>query len=138
MIRRRSLIFIISDFISAPGWERPLSLLTQRHEVLAIRLYDPRELELPDIGTVILEDAESGEQLFVDTHDRRFRERFTLAARKREYELDAAFSHAGIDALALSTEGDLAKEILRFAMLRKQRRRLPVAPAKPRVHRLAG
>ena len=72
-IKRRSLIFIISDFISAPGWERSLSLLNQRHEVLAIRLWDPREVELPDVGPIIMEDAETGEQLYVDTHDRRFR-----------------------------------------------------------------
>ena len=69
-IKRRSLVFIISDFISAPGWERPLSLLNQRHEVLAIRLWDPREMELPDVGPIIMEDAETGEQLYVDTHDR--------------------------------------------------------------------
>jgi hypothetical protein len=75
-IKRRSLIFIISDFISAPGWERPLTLLNQRHEVLAVRLYDPREKELPDIGMVVMEDAETGEQLYVDTHDSRFRSRF--------------------------------------------------------------
>ena len=138
MIRRRSLIFIISDFISTPGWDKPLRMLTQRHEVLAIRLYDPREQELPDIGTVILEDAESGEQLLVDTHDRKFRERFTEAARRREYALDVAFSRAGVDKLALSTEGDLAKEILRFAMLRKQRRRTPAPSTKSKTHRLAG
>ena len=75
-IKRRSLIFIISDFISLPGWERPLSLLSQRHEVLAIRLWDPREIELPDVGPMLMEDAETGEQLYVDTHDKRFRQRF--------------------------------------------------------------
>ena len=68
-IKKRSLIFVISDFISAPGWERPLSLLNQRHEVLAVRLWDPREVELPDVGPVWMEDAETGEQLYVDTHD---------------------------------------------------------------------
>ncbi len=72
-IKRRSLVFIISDFISEPGWERPLSLLNQRHEVLAIRLWDPREVELPDVGMIVMEDAETGEQLFVDTHDPKFR-----------------------------------------------------------------
>ena len=85
-IKRRSLVFIISDFISEPGWERPLSLLNQRHEVLAMRLWDPREIELPDIGLIIMEDAETGEQLYVDTHDRRFRQRFAAggaAARSR-------------------------------------------------------
>ena len=61
-IKRRALVFIISDFISAPGWERPLALLNQRHEVLAVRLWDPREIDLPDIGPIMLEDAETGEQ----------------------------------------------------------------------------
>ena len=61
-IKTRSLVFIISDFISAPGWEKPLSLLNRRHEVLAIRLWDPREIDLPDIGAVTIEDAETGEQ----------------------------------------------------------------------------
>ena len=129
-IRRRSLVFIVSDFISTPGWEKPLGMLTQRHEVLAVRLYDPRETELPDIGTVILEDAESGEQMLVDTHDRQFRRRFAEASRRRDYELGVRFARAGVDSLALSTEGDLARAVLRFAMLRKQHRRAPKPSAK--------
>ena len=68
-IKRRSLVFVISDFISAPGWERPLNMLTQRHEVMAVRLFDRREVELPDVGPLLMEDAETGEQLYVDTHD---------------------------------------------------------------------
>ncbi|MDH3673810.1 MAG: DUF58 domain-containing protein, partial [Gammaproteobacteria bacterium] len=86
-IKKRSLIFVISDFISAPGWERPLNLLNRRHEVLAIRLWDPREVELPDLGPIIMEDAETGEQLYVDTHDRKFRQRFQEAAGRRELAL---------------------------------------------------
>jgi uncharacterized protein (DUF58 family) len=121
-IKRRSLVFIVSDFISAPGWERPLALLNQRHEVLAVRLWDPREVELPDIGPLIMEDAETGEQVYVDTHDRRFRSRFEEAARKREAALSAAFKQAGVDVLSLSTEQDLARAIVRFAALRRQRR----------------
>jgi uncharacterized protein (DUF58 family) len=121
MIRRRSLVFIISDFISAPGWERPLGLLNRRHEVLAVRLWDPREIELPDIGPVVMQDAETGDQLLVDTHDRRFRQRFAEAARRRQAGLDAAFRQAGVDALALSTEDDLVRAIVRFAARRKQR-----------------
>jgi len=122
-IKRRSLIFIISDFISAPGWERPLNLLNQRHEVLAVRLWDPREVELPDIGPIIMEDAETGEQLYVDTHDRGFRQRFQEAARRREAALNEAFKHAGVDGLSLSTEEDLVRAIVRFATLRQQRRK---------------
>jgi len=122
-IKRRSLVFVISDFISEPGWEKPLSLLNQRHEVLAIRLWDPREVDLPDLGMVVMEDAETGEQLFVDTHDKKFRGRFYDAARRREAELEAAFKRAGVDALSLSTGDDLVRAIVRFAQQRKQRRK---------------
>ena len=122
-IKSRSLVFIISDFISEPGWERPLSLLNQRHEVLAIRLWDPREVDLPDIGPIVMEDAETGEQLYVDTHDKKFRQRFKEAAQKRAADLTQTFKHAGVDALSLSTEEDMVRAIVRFAGLRKQRRR---------------
>ncbi|HVF25016.1 MAG TPA: DUF58 domain-containing protein [Anaerolineales bacterium] len=122
-IKRRSLIFIISDFISEPGWERPLSLLNQRHEVLAIRLWDPREVELPDVGMIMMEDAETGEQLFVDTHDPKFRKRFAEVAKRREDELRTAFKRAGVDALSLSTEEDLVRAIVRFAKQRRQYRK---------------
>ncbi len=122
-IKQRSLIFILSDFISAPGWERPLTLLNQRHEALAVRLWDPREVELPDVGPIIMEDAETGEQLYVDTHDKRFRQRFQAAAQQREAILNQALKHAGVDALSLSTEEDLVRAIVRFAALRRQRRK---------------
>ena len=122
-LRRRSLVFVISDFISEPGWEKPLSLLAQRHEVLAVRLFDPRELKLPDVGMVVMEDAETGEQLFVDTHDKKFRQRFVDAAQKRELQLNTAFKRAGVDVLPLSTEDDLVRQIVRFAKRREQVRR---------------
>lgn len=121
-IKRRSLVFIISDFLSQPGWERPLNMLGEKHEVVAIRLTDPREMELPDVGMVVMEDAETGEQLFVDTHDAKFRRRFLEAAQKREEELNAAFKRAGVDMLTLSTEDDLIRAILRFAKRRQQRK----------------
>ncbi|RPI31000.1 MAG: DUF58 domain-containing protein, partial [Chloroflexota bacterium] len=121
-IKKRALIFIVSDFISEPGWERPLSLMNQRHEVIAVRLYDPREVELPDIGPVIMEDSETGEQMYVDTHDKKFRQRFFEAARRREAQLSENFKRAGVDALSLSTEEDLVRAIVRFAGMRKQHR----------------
>ena len=121
-IKRRSVVILVSDFISQPGWERPLSLLDRRHEVLAVRLLDPREMELPDVGPVILEDAESGETLYVDTHDAGLRDRFQVAARAREAALGEAFGRAGIDAVSLSTDEDLVRAIVRMAMLRKRRR----------------
>ncbi len=121
-IKRRSMVFVISDFISTPGWEKPLALLNRRHEVLAVRLWDPREMQLPDVGPIYMEDAETGEQLYVDTHDRKFRHRFEEAAQLREAALNASFKHAGVDVLSISTEEDLVHSIVRFAALRQQRR----------------
>jgi uncharacterized protein (DUF58 family) len=122
-LKKRSLIFIISDFFSAPGWERHLRLLNQRHEVLGIRVVDPHEIELPDIGPVVIEDAESGEQVYVDTHDKGFRERFKEVVRQHENSLKTTFSHAGADLLTLRTDDDLVRSIMRFASIRKQRQR---------------
>jgi uncharacterized protein (DUF58 family) len=122
-IKRRSLIFIISDFISAPGWERPLHALNRRHEVVAVRLFDPREVELPDVGPMLMDDAETGEQIYVDTHDRTFRRRFEEAARLRSETLGEAFARSGVEAVSLSTDDDLVRAIVRMAALRRRRRR---------------
>ena len=131
-IHRRSLVFLVSDFITAPGWDRSLSQLAQRHEMIAVRLHDPLEAELPDLGLLLFQDAETGEQLFVDTHDGRFRKRFMAVAEKREAEVRRALADAGVDTLELSTEADLVDTVLRFADLRKRKRvvrahELPVA-----------
>jgi uncharacterized protein (DUF58 family) len=123
IIKRRSLIFIVSDFISAPGWERALNLLNHRHEVVAVRLVDPREVELPDVGHLVMEDAETGEQLLVDTHDAGFRRRFGEAAARREAEIGNHFKRAGVEALPLSTDEDLVRAIVRMATIRRGRRR---------------
>jgi uncharacterized protein (DUF58 family) len=123
-IKRRSVVFIVSDFICEPGWERPLKLLNQRHEVLVVRLWDPHEMELPDIGPVIIEDSETGEQLYLDTHDRKFRQRFRETSLQREAKLTEAFKRSGVDALSLSTGEDMVRAIVRFAKLRQQRRKV--------------
>ena len=132
LIPRRSVVFLVSDFISAPGWPEPLAHLAQRHEILAVRLYDPLEMELPDLGLLVVQDAETGEQMFVDTHDRAFRTRFAAAAARREKALRVAFSDAGVDALELSTGDDLVDTILRFADLRKRRSQLAGGGMPPR------
>ena len=123
-IKRRSLVFVVSDFISTPGWESPLSLLNQRHEVIAIRLTDPAELELPDVGVMIMEDAETGEQLYVDTRDKKFRTNFQTAMQQREEDLKQAFKRAGVDMLTLSTSDDMVRSIVRFAKQREKMRRM--------------
>jgi uncharacterized protein (DUF58 family) len=128
-VRRRSLIFVVSDFISAPGWAEALGRLAQRHEIIAVRLHDPLEAELPDLGLVVVQDAETGEQLFVDTNDRGFRKRFAAAAARRETELRAAFSEAQVDAIELSTNDDLVETVMRFADLKRRGRHSKRFPA---------
>jgi uncharacterized protein (DUF58 family) len=132
MMQRRSLVFVVSDFYSVPGWEKRLGQLAQRHEIVAVRLHDPLEASLPDLGMLVVQDAETGEQVFVDTHDRGFRKRFTAAAERRERALRAAFRDSGVDALELSTDDDLIDAIRRFADLRKRRSRLAAGGTMPK------
>ena len=121
-IKRRSLIFLVSDFICLPGWDRAMDQLNRKHELVAVRLWDPREADLPDVGVVLVEDSETGVQLSVDTSDRGFRRRFREAARRREAELARTFKRAGVEELSLSTEEDLVLAVLRFASLRGRAR----------------
>jgi uncharacterized protein (DUF58 family) len=123
VIRRRSLVVIVSDFISEPGWEPRLHLLNRRHELLAVRLTDPRERILPDVGLVVVSDAETGEQLEIDTSDRKFRERFERAAADREAAVHRSLAVAGVQVAALSTEDDLVRAIVRMAGERRRRAR---------------
>ncbi len=135
MIKRRSVVFVVSDFISKPGWGRQLALLARRHEVVAVRLYDPMELELPNLGLVVMQDAETGDQIFVDTHDRRFRQRFADAAKKREETLRAGLAEAGVDCLELATDEPLDQALLRFTQLRKRRSQLASGAAAAFTHK---
>lgn len=127
VISRRSMLFVVSDFISEPGWERPLAMLARRHEVVVVRLTDPLEEALPDIGLVVLQDAETGEQMFVDTHDAAFRARFAEAAARREEALQEAFARAGVPCLSLNTDTRLDLALLQFA---RRRAGIPAAGAK--------
>jgi uncharacterized protein (DUF58 family) len=122
-LRRRSIVFVVSDFFSEEDWEASLGRLTQRHEVLAVWLSDPREEELPPIGPLVLEDAETGRQIYVDTQDRRFQERFQQLVGERRFRIERAFAKHGVDVLRLSTAGSLVQEITRFAHLRRESRR---------------
>jgi uncharacterized protein (DUF58 family) len=131
LIKRRSTLFVVSDFISEPGWERSLALLAQRHEVVAVRVLDPLELDLPDLGLLTMRDSETGEQLLVDTHDAGFRRRFVRIAAQREAELREGLAKSGVDALELATDGDLVDALVRFADMRKRRARLSAGGGLP-------
>jgi uncharacterized protein (DUF58 family) len=123
VIRRRSLVVLVSDFISAPGWEQPLSRLTERHEVVAIRLFDPREFELPNAGLLAIQDAETGEQLLVDSSDPEFRRRLRLAGEERAIEVRDATRRAGVDLHVISTDDDLVDAFVEIVESRKKLRR---------------
>ncbi|GAA6525558.1 DUF58 domain-containing protein [Intrasporangium sp. DVR] len=123
LARRRSLLVIVSDFISADGWEQPLGLLARRHEVVALQVSDPRESVLPDVGSIYVEDAETGEQIFVDTSDAGFRQRLAAAAAARQAQLQARTRRAGADLHAVSTDDDLVRVLVRVSELRRRRRR---------------
>ncbi len=123
VVRRRSLIVLVSDFISEPGWERSLLRLTERHEVVAVRLVDPREFDLPDAGLIVVEDAETGEQLVVDSSDPEFRRRLREAGQARETAVRDAAGRAGVDLHVISTDDDLVAAFVRIVGSRKRRRR---------------
>jgi uncharacterized protein (DUF58 family) len=119
--KRRCAMFVLSDFISAPGWAAPLGQMALRHDVLAVRLSDPLEHTLPDIGIVPMTDAETGDELLVDTSSTRFRQRFEALAAQREAAIAMQLSDAGVDALELSTADDLAAAVVRMMDLRQRR-----------------
>ncbi len=122
-LRRRALVFVVSDFISESDWEPALGRLAQHNEVLAVWLTDPREEVIPEIGPLVLEDAETGQQVYVDTRDKGFQERFQQLVWDRRFNIERAFARHGVDALRLSTDGSMVREIARFAHLRRESRR---------------
>jgi uncharacterized protein (DUF58 family) len=115
LARRRSLVVVISDFLSVPGWERPLLRLTERHEVVAVRLVDAREYELPDAGLLFVQDAETGEQLLVDSSNPELRRRLLAAAREQDEAISHAVTRARVRLHVVSTEDDLVRAFVRMA-----------------------
>ena len=128
---QRSTVIVVSDFVCETDWPHALGQLARRHDVVAVRLFDPLEQQMPELGVLNFRDAETGETLLVDTHDARWRARFAQLAATRETALRQAFGAAGVDTLELSTEGDLADALLRFDHMRRQRAGQTVGPARP-------
>lgn len=120
--RRRSLVFVISDFIGDVDWEPALTHLAQRHEVVTIRIVDPMELDLPDLGLVFVEDAETGEQLLADTGDPFFQQRFRAEADAREFTVASAMRHAGVVSHRVDTDEDVVEALVGMARESKRRR----------------
>ena len=117
--RRRGLAVVISDFLGDTSWERPLRALSARHELLAVEVLDPRELELPDVGTVVLADPETGRQREVQTTPLLCRE-FAAAASEHRDLVAATLRRCGAAHLTLRTDSDWIADVVRFALARKR------------------
>ena len=113
---------IISDFLSEPGWQGLLGQLARRHDVVAIQVVDRREFDLPAAGMIYVEDAETGEVIFVDTDDPEFRKRLAAAADERQAALVADLRAAGLDLHPVATDDDLVRALFRLAHLRRRAR----------------
>jgi len=133
VLKRRAVVFLLSDFLLPPGrdassrgvlpdgFRRTLEITARRHDLVGVVVADPREAELPDVGRVLLEDAEGSEQLEVDTSDARVRERFAAGARARRAAVLQVLRGAGVDTLELDTATPYLAALLRFFQRRSAR-----------------
>lgn len=118
--RKRAVAFVVSDFQDA-GFEKALSVAGRRHDVIAIRIGDEREAELPDLGYLELEDPESGEIAVVNTSDPDFRERFAERIRRQRSELDRALRRSKVDVVDVVTGRPYVRPLMRFFEERARR-----------------
>jgi uncharacterized protein (DUF58 family) len=118
--RRRTVAFLLSDFMAA-GMRRPLRVANRRHDLIAVVLEDPREMELPNVGLLSCEDPESGETVVVDTSDARTRETFRRARERARSERDRTLRSLDVDTVNVRTDVHYAKALLRFFRERERR-----------------
>ncbi|AWR86903.1 DUF58 domain-containing protein [Meiothermus taiwanensis] len=126
-LRRRALLFVVSDFLSQspaqePPWAQGLRRLAYRHDVVAVRIFDPAEKELPNVGELRLRDLESGEEIWIDTSDPRVRRAHAALVQARETMLERTLRAAQVDVLHLSTAQEIVEPLLKFTLRRRGRR----------------
>jgi uncharacterized protein (DUF58 family) len=121
LARRRALIVVISDFIGDGDWGRSLLRLVPRHEVVALRVVDAADDELPDVGLVVIEDAETGEQLVIDSGDPLLRARLRAGVEERDARLDAGMRRAGVPMHRIGTDADLATALIEVVVSTRRR-----------------
>jgi uncharacterized protein (DUF58 family) len=122
LARRRALIVVISDFIGDGDWGRSLLRLVPRHEVVALRVIDAADDELPNLGLVVVEDAETGEQLVIDSGDPLLRARLRAGVEERDARLAAGMRQAGVPIHRIGTDADLATALIEVVASTKRRR----------------
>ena len=112
LLKRRSIVFLVSDFLADPGAYRQAMLVTnRRHDIVAFDISDPLEREMADVGIIALEDAESGHRRWVDTGDRQWRAAFSERVARMDAEKSDVFAAAGVDHVRVSTERDYVAEV---------------------------
>lgn len=124
LLKRRSVVFLVSDFLTTDSYDKLLKVTGRRHDLIAVRLYDPRENSIPDVGYVEFEDAETGERIFLSTADSSFRNRYESIRRKEEEGIRTRFRNSGVDLIEVSTEGGYVDPLVEFFRKRVRRRRL--------------
>jgi len=129
LIRRPSLIVILTDFLTPIGWQQPLSALAMRHEVIAAWITDPREREIPDVGVITFEDPETGQQILVDTRSAPLRARFEDAASAQRATIRADLVRARTAVAELSTAAEVVPQLVTFIKQREAQRGRRPAPA---------
>ena len=117
--RRRGLAVVVSDFLGTTDWQRPLRALSARHSLIAIEIVDPRDIDLPDVGTVVLADPETGRQREVHA-SALLRKEFGAAAHAHRLEVAKALRRAGAAHLVLRTDSDWIADMVRFVVARKR------------------
>jgi len=120
VVRRRSVVFLVSDFISS-GYEKALRIASRRHDVVAIEVVDPRELELPAVGYIELEDAETGESILLDTGDPALREAFGIQSAESRKERHRLFMSMNMDSIVIRTDQSYFEPLIRFFRMRAKR-----------------
>ncbi|MCK4500198.1 DUF58 domain-containing protein [Candidatus Babeliales bacterium] len=120
IIQRRSVVFLVSDFLSG-DYERPLRIANKKHDIVAVHIVDPRELELPAIGYIEFEDAETGEQILIDTSDHEVRKLFTKKTTESLLHRDKLFRSMNVDSIAIHTDEPYFEPLIRFFRQRAKR-----------------
>lgn len=119
VMKRHCTAFILSDFYSKPDFENALTICNHKHDVGAIQIYDPRAKELPDVGLMKVTDAETGHEMYVDTHDKRLRRAHTEYWLRRQYILNEIFTKSNVDTVSIATNEDYVKKLMMFFDQRK-------------------
>jgi len=118
---KRCVVFLISDFQSE-GFERSMRVLGKRHDLIAVSITDPREVRMPDVGLIELEDAETGQTVLIDTGSAKVRKEYEGLGRERSDRLKEIFSSMGVDQIPISTGADYVADLVRFFLVRERRR----------------